>query len=89
MRVPSIFRNCLLAGSFIALCATTSWAVPVKLPLNPVETWVDSVIASFTGRVMDRGAIPVITLGGAFCMTTLLGWIDAQTGEVIFARTLR
>jgi len=39
MRVPSIFRNCLLAGSFIALCATTSWAVPVKLPLNPVETW--------------------------------------------------
>ena len=39
MRVPSIFRDCLLAGSVIALCATTSWAVPVKLPLNPVETW--------------------------------------------------
>ena len=72
MMILSIFRNCLLASSFIALCTTTSWAVPVKLPFEPRGN-MGGFGYSVIHRAMNRGAIPVITSGGAFCMTTLAG----------------
>lgn len=35
MSVPSILRNMVLACSFTALCAATSWAGPVKITIEP------------------------------------------------------